>query len=294
MLWRHADWRSELAHVRRSRRLVVSSWANLGNYDYGFFWYFYLDGTIEVEVKLTGVPVAAAHHAWRTTPRTVPSSPLTCRHRTTSTCSASGSTSTSTVSRTRSRRSNSSPTRAARTIRSGAAFHTEATPLRTEREARRDASPAAGRFWKVSAAHARNAGRRTDGLRTDPWRPAGAARRRRTARSRDGPSSPDTTCGSRNTPTASSTPPATTPTSIQGATGSPPSPPATAHSSDTDVVLWFTCGSNHVARPEDWPVMPVEYAGFHLRPVGFFDRNPALDVPPQDRINPGSHCDGNA
>jgi primary-amine oxidase len=49
---------------------------------------------------------------------------------------------------------------------------------------------------------------------------------------------------------------------------------------DTDVVLWFTFGSNHISRPEDWPVMPVEYAGFTLRPVGFFDRNPALDVPP--------------
>ena len=27
--------------------------------------------------------------------------------------------------------------------------------------------------------------------------------------------------------------------------------------------------------------MPVEYCGFHLVPVGFFDRNPALDVPPR-------------
>ena len=26
--------------------------------------------------------------------------------------------------------------------------------------------------------------------------------------------------------------------------------------------------------------MPVEYTGFSLVPVGFFDRNPALDVPP--------------
>jgi primary-amine oxidase len=26
--------------------------------------------------------------------------------------------------------------------------------------------------------------------------------------------------------------------------------------------------------------MPVEYAGFMLKPVGFFDSNPALDVPP--------------
>jgi primary-amine oxidase len=38
-------------------------------------------------------------------------------------------------------------------------------------------------------------------------------------------------------------------------------------------------GAHHVARPEDWPVMPVSYVGFHLKPSGFFDGNPALDVP---------------
>ena len=49
---------------------------------------------------------------------------------------------------------------------------------------------------------------------------------------------------------------------------------------DTDIVLWYTFGVTHFVRPEDWPVMPVEYTGFLLQPVGFFDRNPALDVPP--------------
>jgi primary-amine oxidase len=47
-----------------------------------------------------------------------------------------------------------------------------------------------------------------------------------------------------------------------------------------DVVLWYSFGAHHIPRLEDWPVMPVAYCGFHLRPVGFFDRNPALDVPP--------------
>ncbi|HKF74684.1 MAG TPA: hypothetical protein VKF59_00950, partial [Candidatus Dormibacteraeota bacterium] len=32
-------------------------------------------------------------------------------------------------------------------------------------------------------------------------------------------------------------------------------------------------------RPEDWPVMPVTYVGFHLKPWGFFVGNPGLDVP---------------
>ena len=54
---------------------------------------------------------------------------------------------------------------------------------------------------------------------------------------------------------------------------------------DTDVVLWYVFGTNHIPRPEDWPVMPVERAGFHLKPVGFFDHSPALDVPA-----PKHHC----
>jgi primary-amine oxidase len=31
--------------------------------------------------------------------------------------------------------------------------------------------------------------------------------------------------------------------------------------------------------------MPVEYCGFHLVPLGFFERNPTLDLPP-----PADHC----
>ena len=55
ILWKHNDMRSGRNEVRRSRRLVISSIATVGNYDYGFFWYFYLDGTIQFEVKLTGI-----------------------------------------------------------------------------------------------------------------------------------------------------------------------------------------------------------------------------------------------
>jgi primary-amine oxidase len=49
---------------------------------------------------------------------------------------------------------------------------------------------------------------------------------------------------------------------------------------DTDVVLWYVFGIHHVTRPEDWPIMPSDVVSFWLKPFGFFDRNPSLDVPP--------------
>ena len=55
---------------------------------------------------------------------------------------------------------------------------------------------------------------------------------------------------------------------------------------NTDVVLWYVFGIHHITRPEDWPVMPVDTVSFWLKPFGFFDRNPALDVPPAARTAP--------
>ena len=58
---------------------------------------------------------------------------------------------------------------------------------------------------------------------------------------------------------------------------------------NTDVVLWYSLGVHHIVRPEDWPVAPVAYAGFSLKPSGFFDSNPALDVPAPTHHGNG-HC----
>jgi primary-amine oxidase len=52
---------------------------------------------------------------------------------------------------------------------------------------------------------------------------------------------------------------------------------------NTDVVLWYVFGIHHITRPEDWPVMPSDVVSFWLKPSGFFDRNPALDLPPSHR-----------
>jgi len=48
---------------------------------------------------------------------------------------------------------------------------------------------------------------------------------------------------------------------------------------NTDIVVWHSFGHTHVCKPEDFPVMPVEYAGFALKPSGFFAANAASDVP---------------
>lgn len=46
-----------------------------------------------------------------------------------------------------------------------------------------------------------------------------------------------------------------------------------------DIVVWHTFGHTHVCKPEDFPIMPVEYAGFTLKPNNFFDGAVALDLP---------------
>ncbi len=48
---------------------------------------------------------------------------------------------------------------------------------------------------------------------------------------------------------------------------------------NTDIVVWHTYGHTHVCKPEDFPIMPVEYVGFSLKPNNFFDGNPAMDLP---------------
>ncbi len=49
---------------------------------------------------------------------------------------------------------------------------------------------------------------------------------------------------------------------------------------NTDVVLWYVFGIHHITRMEEWPMMSVDIVSFWLKPSGFFDQNPAIDVPP--------------
>ena len=89
--WKHTQHLSGSVEVRRGRRLVISMFTTVGNYDYGFFWYLHTDGTIAYEVKLTGIISTGAFAEGSERP-TARWSLLACTGRTTSTSSTSAST----------------------------------------------------------------------------------------------------------------------------------------------------------------------------------------------------------
>lgn len=47
---------------------------------------------------------------------------------------------------------------------------------------------------------------------------------------------------------------------------------------NTDNVVWLTTGTTHVARAEEWPIMPTEWVNVLLKPWNFFDETPTLDL----------------
>ncbi|TID22218.1 TynA Cu2+-containing amine oxidase [Venturia nashicola] len=52
---------------------------------------------------------------------------------------------------------------------------------------------------------------------------------------------------------------------------------------DDDIVVYVQFGINHVPRIEDFPVMPCEIMKVAFKPVNFFTKNPAIDVPPSSQ-----------
>ena len=70
-------------------------------------------------------------------------------------------------------------------------------------------------------------------------------------------------------------------TSSKGLHGLPEWTKANRSIENTDIVGWYTVGFHHVVRLEDWPVMPTMWHDFYIRPMNFFDENPAMTLPHQ-------------
>jgi primary-amine oxidase len=279
ILWKHQDLHGGTTEVRRSRRLVVSSIATVGNYEYGFYWYFYLDGTIQLEVKLTGImqtmAVAPGETASEYAPLIAPqlAAPVH-QHLFNVRLDMEVDGAVNTVEEVDTVCVDRGPTNPLDN-----AFRAVAVPLRREREATRDVDSARSRHWRIMNPDVRNrlgapvSYRLLPGATPTMYAHAESSVGRRAGFARHNlwvtPFDPTERRAAGEFPNQS-----------PGGDGLPAWTAADRSIEATDIVVWYTFGVTHVPRPEDWPVMPVEYTGFVLSPFGFFDRNPALDVPP--------------
>jgi primary-amine oxidase len=277
VLWKHTDWRTGASEARRSRRLAVSMLATVGNYDYGFFWYFQQDGTIQMEVKLTGImntmalaPDEKPRFGTEVAPRLY--APFH-QHFFGARLDLDVDGQANTVEEVNTRSLPPGPENPHHN-----AFVTEATPLVSELAAQRTTSPSTFRFWRISNPARRNslggavAYRLLAGENVLPFAQPGAAVLKRagflTKNLWVTPYDPN-----ERFPTGEY------PNQNPGGDGLPRWTKADRGIVDRDLVVWYTFGQTHIPRIEDWPVMPVSSVGFTLRPDGFFDSNPALDVP---------------
>jgi primary-amine oxidase len=273
VLWKHVDERTG-AQVRRSRRLVVSFHVTVANYEYLVYWRFYQDGNIECEVRATGIVVTshvadgpAAHGTVVDQGTYAPFH----QHFIVARLDMDVDGPDNTVYAVSSRVTGEDPW--------GLGLSVLETPLRTEAEGKQDYDWASALSWKVVNDNVRNGLGGAVGYKLVPGGafpplldPSTPAFKRAEVIGHTlwvTPYQPDERWPCGDFPNLS----------LEDA-GLPRWTAANRPIEDTDVVLWYVFGIHHITRPEDWPVMPTDAVSFWLKPFGFFDRNPALDVPP--------------
>ncbi|HTS30555.1 MAG TPA: primary-amine oxidase [Bryobacteraceae bacterium] len=270
--WKHGD------NARRARDLVLSFQSEAGNYEYGFEWIFHQDGSLEMQVLLSGIMsvkgvpdgasepyshlvaknIAAVHHQHFFSFRLD--------------LDVDGGAN-------RVMEMNSVPVPAGQRNPYGGAFTMEMTTLDTERKAQRRMNLESSRRWIVENPAVKNALGQPTGyallpgenavpfLLPDSW-----------VRKRAGFLNAHVWVTPYNAAEMHAA--GEYPYQSKGGDGLLKWTAADRPIDNRDVVLWYTMGITHNPRPEDWPVMPTLAAGFKLVPWGFFVRNPALDIPP--------------
>jgi primary-amine oxidase len=271
VVWKHET------EARRARDLVLTFVSTVGNYDYGFEWIFHQDGAIDVRVLLTGIMAAkaVANGAHDPYSHLVGKNVAAPHHQHFFTFRLDMD-----VDGTANRvmEMNSSAVPAGKENPFGGAFQMHETPLNTEREAQRNLNLASGRKWIVESTSRRNGLGMPTGYALLPGEnalpfaaPQSWVRKR----------APFLEAHIFVTPyhTGEMYAGGDYPNQSRGGEGLARWTKDNRPVANTDVVLWYTLGVTHNPRPEDWPVMPVHAAGFRLVPWGFFDKNPAMDLP---------------
>jgi primary-amine oxidase len=283
ILWKHTDIFNGSAQSRRQRRLVVSFFTTVGNYDYGFYWYFYLDGTIECEVKLTGVLFTSAYpgdgHPYVTQVAPGLGAPahqhLFSARLDMMVDGVSNAVDEIDVEGRAVGADNPFGNLLVQTV----------TRLASESQTGRLAAPERDRVWRVINPEVTNRFGQPVGFTLYPQAaPTLLADPSSSLYARAGFATKHLWV-TRYDP-AHRYPAGDFVNQNPGGAGIPAFIAGDHDIDGADVVLWHTFGPTHFPRPEDWPVMPVSRCGFTLKPAGFFGRNPTLDVPPPA----GEHC----
>ncbi|MFT3700867.1 MAG: primary-amine oxidase [Agriterribacter sp.] len=278
ILWKHTDRRLGKPEVRRSRRLVISSVSTVENYEYGFFWYLYQDGNIQLEVKLTGIlslgaymPGVKPKYGNMVAPQLYAPNH---QHFFNVRCDFDLNGQNNAVYEV-----DIVPEEIDDNNPYQNAFYAKSTLLENEKQARSNLNLDTSRYWKIVNHNRKNhvgesvAYKFMGGDNCKPFASPNAYWRKRAGFVENHvwvtPYNEEEMFGAGNYPNQS-----------QGGDGLIKWTAQNRTVKDTDIVLWYTMGHTHIPRPEDYPVMPTAYIGFLLKPLGFFNENPANDVPP--------------
>jgi primary-amine oxidase len=287
VLWKHSDLFTNSREVRRQRRLVISFFTPIGNYDYGFYWYLYLDGTIQLEVKATGLVFTAAYpdggneYATEVAPGVGAPFHQHLFSARLDMCVDGVRNAVDEVQAQRVPIGEGNPY--------GNAFRKQRTRLTSESQAQRKADGSVVRTWHIVNPDKRNALGQEVGYALIPEGKATMLADEASSIHARATFATHHLWVTRYDP-AERYPAGDFVNQNAGGAGLPAWTKADRPVDGEDVVVWHTFGTTHFPRPEDYPVMPVDYTGFTLKPVGFFDRNPTLDVPPTR----SAHCSARA
>jgi primary-amine oxidase len=285
LLWRHG------LQARRALKLVLTAYSTIDNYDYAFNWILGQDGTIEVEVMLTGMMNIRKVKEQREDEQAHLGHPMfghlvapgvnapNHQHFFSFRLDFDIDRPENTVLELNTERAP-----AGKGNEKGEAFSMTARPLRTEQEAQRNLNLDSSRKWKVvSPLDANSLGQLSGyvllpGENSIPYAAPDSAPRRKAgfinAHLWVTPYSPEEMFASGEYVNHN----------FSGE-GLQMWTRANRAIEDRDIVIWYTLGVTHIPRTEDWPIMSVHPTGFRLVPAGFFSKNPALDAPASDVRN---------
>jgi primary-amine oxidase len=284
VLWKHVDEHAG-TQVRRMRRLVVSAHVTVANYEYLLYWRFYEDGGIECEVRATGIMVTTPFREadgpppYGTVVDTRTYAPIH-QHFIVARLDMEVDGPDNTVVMTETAQLPIGPGNP-----HGLGLTQRSVPLHTESDGRQDYRWETQRAWKVTNPNSLNkvgtpvAYKLVPGAAVPPMLdPSSPVFQRAQVLGHTlwvTPFRADERwpCGE-----------FVNQSSVDE--GLPVWTAADRSIENTDVVLWYVFGIHHVPRVEDWPVMPSDTVSFWLKPTGFFDHNPALDVAPLHNVAP--------